>query len=100
VKKFPVGKIKLDTVQRKLQGVTNLNTIHNTCNAGDENFKFILLAIKHKYGSSGLYGGYSNGVPPIHFYQAEHRTQFRSCPMRFLGSSNHENGAPRQEISN
>jgi hypothetical protein len=39
---------------------------------------------------SGLYGGYSNGVPPIHFLQAEHRIQFRSRPMRFLGSSNHE----------
>jgi hypothetical protein len=27
---------------------------------------------------SGLYGGCSNGVPPIHFFQAEHRIQFRS----------------------
>jgi hypothetical protein len=43
---------------------------------------------------SGLYGGCSVGVPPIHFFQAE----FRSRPMRFLGFSNHENGAPRQEI--
>jgi hypothetical protein len=25
--------------------------------------------------------------------------QFTSCPMRFLGFSNHEKGAPRQEIS-
>jgi hypothetical protein len=25
---------------------------------------------------SGLYGGCSNGVPPIHFFQAEHRIQF------------------------
>jgi hypothetical protein len=32
----------------------------------------------------GLYGGYSDGVPPIYFFQAEHRIQFRSCPMRFL----------------
>jgi hypothetical protein len=40
---------------------------------------------------SGLYGGCSNGVPPIHFSQAEHRIRFRSCPMRFLGISNHEN---------
>jgi hypothetical protein len=49
---------------------------------------------------SGLYGGCSNGVPPIHFFQAEHRIQFRSCPMRFLGFSNHEKGVPRgQEIS-
>jgi hypothetical protein len=44
---------------------------------------------------SGLYGGCSNGVPPIHFFQAEHRLQF----MRFLGFSIHEKGAPRQEIS-
>jgi hypothetical protein len=46
----------------------------------------------------GLYRGCSNGVPPIHFFQAEHRIQFRSRPMRFLGFSNHEKGAPRQEI--
>jgi hypothetical protein len=39
---------------------------------------------------SGLYGGCSNGVPPIHFSQAEHRIQFRSRPMKFLGFSNHE----------
>jgi hypothetical protein len=48
---------------------------------------------------SGLYGGCSNGVPQIHFSQAELRIQFRSRPMRFLDFSNHENGAPRQDIS-
>jgi hypothetical protein len=48
---------------------------------------------------SGLYGGCSNGVPLIHFFQAEHRIQFGFRPMRFLGFSNHEKGAPRQEIS-
>jgi hypothetical protein len=48
---------------------------------------------------SGLYGGCSNGVPPIHFFQAVYRIQFRSRPMRFLGFSSHEKGAPRQEIS-
>jgi hypothetical protein len=48
---------------------------------------------------SGLHGGCSYMVPPIHFFQAEHRIQFRSRPMRFLGFSNHEKGAPRQEIS-
>jgi hypothetical protein len=42
--------------------------------------------------SSGLYRGCSDGVPPIHFFHAEH-------PMRFLGFSNHETEAPRQEIS-
>jgi hypothetical protein len=48
---------------------------------------------------SGLNGGWSNGVPPIYFFEAEHRIQFRSRPMRFLGFPNHEKGAPRQEIS-
>jgi hypothetical protein len=36
------------------------------------------------------YGGCSNGVPPIHIFQTEHRIQFKSRPMRFLGFSNHE----------
>jgi hypothetical protein len=48
---------------------------------------------------SGLYGGCSDGVPPIHFFQAEHRIQFRCRPMRFMGFYSHEKGAPRQEIS-
>jgi hypothetical protein len=48
---------------------------------------------------SGLYGGCSDGVTPIHFFPAEHRIQFISRPMRFLGFSNHEKGAPKQEIS-
>jgi hypothetical protein len=39
------------------------------------------------------------GVPPIHFFQTEHRIKFRSRPMRFLGFSNHEAGALRQDIS-
>jgi hypothetical protein len=39
------------------------------------------------------------GLHCINFFQAEHRIQFRSCPMWFLGFSNHEKGAPRQEIS-
>jgi hypothetical protein len=47
----------------------------------------------------GLYDRCSNGAPPIHFFQAEHRIQFRSRPIRFLGFSNHEKGAPRQGIS-
>jgi hypothetical protein len=41
-----------------------------------------------------LYGGCSNGVPMIHFFQAEHTIQFRS-----LGFSNHEKVTLRQEIS-
>jgi hypothetical protein len=53
-----------------------------------------------KHGArSGFYCGCSNGVPPLHFFQAEHRIQFRSRTTRFLGFSNHEKGAPRQEIS-
>jgi hypothetical protein len=48
---------------------------------------------------SGLCGRCSDGVPPILFFQAEHRFQFRSRPMQFLGFSNHEKEAPRQEIS-
>jgi hypothetical protein len=42
---------------------------------------------------SGLYGGCSDGVPPIHFFQAEHRIEFKSHPMRFLCFSNHEKRA-------
>jgi hypothetical protein len=34
---------------------------------------------------SGLYGGCSNGVPPIHFFQAEHRIQLRSRPHAISG---------------
>jgi hypothetical protein len=30
---------------------------------------------------SGLYGGCSNGIPPIHFFQADHRIQFGPRPM-------------------
>jgi hypothetical protein len=37
-------------------------------------------------------------VPVIHFFQAEHRIQFRSCSMWFLGFSNHEKGALKREI--
>jgi hypothetical protein len=54
---------------------------------------------KSRRARSGLYGGCSNGVPPIHFFQAEHRIEFRSRPVRFLGFSNHEKGARREEIS-
>jgi len=46
----------------------------------------------------GMYSGCSNGVPPMHSFQAEHRIQFRSHPMRFLGFPNYEKGPPRQEI--
>jgi hypothetical protein len=55
--------------------------------------------VQKSHGSrSGLYDGCSNGVLPIHFFQAEHRIQFISRPMRFLGFSSREKGAPRQEI--
>jgi hypothetical protein len=48
---------------------------------------------------SGPYGGCSNEVPPIQFFRAERKLQFRSHPMRFLYFSDHETGAPRQELS-
>jgi hypothetical protein len=32
---------------------------------------------------SGLYGECSNGIPPIHFFQAENRIQFRFPPCNF-----------------
>jgi hypothetical protein len=61
---------------------------------------FIVGKAQKSHGAkSGLYGGCSNGVPPIHFFQAEHRIQFRSHPMRFLGFSNQEKRVPRQETS-
>jgi hypothetical protein len=61
---------------------------------------FIVGKAQKSHGArSGLYGGCSNAVPPIHFFQAEQRIQFTSRPMRFLDFSNHEKGAPRQEIS-
>jgi hypothetical protein len=47
---------------------------------------------------SGKYGGCSNGVPLIHFFQAKHQNQFKSQPMQFLGFFNREKGAMRQEI--
>jgi hypothetical protein len=31
----------------------------------------------------GLHDGCFDGVPPIHFFQAEHRIQFRSRPHAF-----------------
>jgi hypothetical protein len=61
---------------------------------------FMVGKSKKSHGTrSELYGGCSNGVPLINFFQAEHRIQFRSHPMQFLGPSNHEKRAPRQEIS-
>jgi hypothetical protein len=62
-------------------------------------FSWLETAQKLDAATCGLYGGCSNGVPPIHFFQAEHKIQFRTRPMRFLGFCKHGNGAPRQEIS-
>jgi hypothetical protein len=38
-------------------------------------------AQKSQEARSGLYGGCCKGVPPIHFFQAEHRIQFKSRPV-------------------
>jgi hypothetical protein len=46
-----------------------------------------------------LHGRYSNGVSPIHFFQAKHRIQLRFRLMQLLGFSNHEKEALKQEIS-
>jgi hypothetical protein len=57
-------------------------------------------AQKSQGARSELYGGCCIVVPPIHLFQAEqHRIQFRSHPLRYLGFYNHKNGAPRQAIS-
>jgi hypothetical protein len=62
-------------------------------------FSWLEKSRNHMRAKSGLYGRWSNGVPVIHFFQAECRIQFRFCPMQFLGFSNYEKVAPRQEIS-
>jgi hypothetical protein len=48
-----------------------------------------------KSPESGLYGGCSYGIPPIHFFKAEHRIQFRSRPMQFLDFSNQASSEAR-----
>jgi hypothetical protein len=61
---------------------------------------FVVGKVQKLHGAgSGLYGGCSNGVPLIHFFQAEPRIQFRSRRKWYLGFSNREKGVPRQEIS-
>jgi hypothetical protein len=42
-------------------------------------------AQKSHRARSRLYGGCSNGVSPIHFFQGEHRIQFRSRPHAISG---------------
>jgi hypothetical protein len=60
---------------------------------------FMVAKAKKSHGvRSGLYGGCSNGVTPIHFFQAKHRIQFRSHSIQFLGFFNYEKGASRQEF--
>jgi hypothetical protein len=61
---------------------------------------FVVGKAQKLHGATyGLYGGCSDGVPPIQFFQAEYRIKFGSRPMRFLGFSKREKGAPGQEIS-
>jgi hypothetical protein len=41
---------------------------------------FMVGKARKSHGArSGLYGGCSNGVPSIHFFQAEHRIQSRNA---------------------
>jgi hypothetical protein len=54
-------------------------------------------ALKLHEARSGLYGGCSNEVPLINFFQAKHGIQFSSSSMQFLGFSNHEKGSPKQK---
>jgi hypothetical protein len=58
-------------------------------------FSWLEKPRNHMGARSGLYGRCSNGVSPIHFFQAKHGVQFRSRPMRLLAFSNHEEGAPK-----
>jgi hypothetical protein len=75
-------------------------TSYNAQNCLPRSSLFMVGKARKWHGArSGLYGGCSNGVPLIHFFQAEHRIQFRSRPIRFLSFSNLEKGTPRQEIS-
>jgi hypothetical protein len=61
---------------------------------------FMVEKVQKSHGArSGLYGGCSNGVPPIHFFQARNRIQFTSRPLGFLGFFNHKKGVPKREIS-
>jgi hypothetical protein len=46
----------------------------------------LVKAQKSHEERSGLYGGCSNGVPPIHFFQAGHRIQFSIVRSYSFGS--------------
>jgi hypothetical protein len=60
---------------------------------------FLVRRVQKSHGvRSGLYGGCSDGVPLIYFFQAKHRIQFRSRLLRFLSFSNHEKGTLRKDI--
>jgi hypothetical protein len=90
----------------KVRGLALLLRVGTLCRCDDGLFfevprssLFMVEKAQKSHGvRSGLYGECSNGVPPIHFFQTEHRIQFRSRPMRYLGFSNHEKGDTRQEI--
>jgi hypothetical protein len=78
-----------------------LTTLHpfieNVLQTADH-FEISCLGAPFSWFETGLYGGRSNGIPLIHFFQAEHRIKFRSRPMWFLGFSNHEKEAARQKV--
>jgi hypothetical protein len=51
-----------------------------------QNFIFMVGKAQKSHGSrSELYGGCSNGVSSVHFFEAKHRIQFRSRSTRFMG---------------
>jgi hypothetical protein len=53
-------------------------------NFSPQSYIFMVGKAQKSHGArSGLYGRCSNGVPPIHFFQAEHRIQFRSRTCTF-----------------
>jgi hypothetical protein len=50
-------------------------------------------------GASELYDGCSKRVPPNKFSMSNVTFNSNLAPIRFLGFSNYEKGAPKQEIS-
>jgi hypothetical protein len=80
------------------------NVLQTVCRKLQEEPRSSLFMVGKAQKSHGVRSGLhcgccSKGVPASHFFQAEHRIKFSPHPLRFLGFSNHEKGAPRQKIS-